>query len=392
MSTATHTENGRVERVSLDEAPDLASPPPLLISQDLQFVRVFGETVLIYLLRVLPQVRTELAHWRVAAAEIPDLTLRRAAAQALQKRGNIEGAALFATMAPSQHRRNTVRALVALQTAYNYLDALSERPSEDPIANADQLHQALLIALRPGTEHVDYYAHNKERSDGGYLTAILDNCQTALAGLPSYPALAPTARFAAARILDFQALNQPKAHGGHEALKRWATEAAPAGTAPSWWETAAAAGSSLSVHALIAAAADPHLDPDAARDIDRAYFPWTGALHSLLDSLVDRDEDHRNGQPSLIGYYKSPTDAALRLQTLALRGRAASEPLPCPQAHRVILTAMCAYYLSAPECHTAESQTIARTLTRALGPSLNIAIAMFRARRLVSALTDPTYT
>ena len=95
-----------------------------------------------------------------------------------------------------------MRALVAFQTAYNYLDALSELPSDQPVANGEQLHQALLTALHPGAAHLDYYALNPDRRDGGYLESIVDACARAVAGLPSFPALAPTARCAAARIVD----------------------------------------------------------------------------------------------------------------------------------------------------------------------------------------------
>jgi tetraprenyl-beta-curcumene synthase len=162
---------------------------------------------------------------------------------------------------PAAHRRRTIRALVAFQTAYNYLDALSELPSEDPVANGYQLHRALVIALQPGVAHPDYYTHNPDRGDGGYLAAILDACRDAIAGLPSYPLLAQSAREAAARIVDFQALNLSEEQGGHDALQRWASEATPVAGRLEWWETAAAAGSSLAIHAMITAAAtNPHRD------------------------------------------------------------------------------------------------------------------------------------
>ena len=48
---------------------------------------------------------------------------------------------------------------------------------------------------------------------------------------------------------------------------------------------------------------NPHVDGWDAREIDRAYFPWIGALHTLLDSLVDRHEDRESGRPSLLSYY-----------------------------------------------------------------------------------------
>lgn len=353
---------------------------------------VFARAATRHLLLIAPQVRRELAWWRAGAAEITDASLRRQALKALGKHGNIEGAALFAILAPGARRRQAVRALVAFQTAYNYLDALSELPSEDPPANADQLHQALLTALHPDAQHADYYAHNPHRTDGGYLHAILDACRTELAGLPSFPALAPALRAAAARIVDFQTLNLTEAQGGHTALERWARAATPAGSGLAWWEAAAAAGSSLSVHALIAAAAGARADVADARAIDEAYHPWAGGLHTLLDSLVDREEDRAHGQRSLVGYYRGTGDAASRLGALARRTVSATERLPQAPTHRVIVTAMCSYYLSAPQCHTPEARAIGRSLTDVLGAPLNVAISVFGARRRVRALTGEAYT
>jgi tetraprenyl-beta-curcumene synthase len=284
-----------------------------------------------------------------------------------------------------------VRALVAFQAAYNYLDTLSELPSREPVANGEQLHQALLTALHPGVSHLDYYAYNPDQGDGGYLCAILDTTRRAVSGLPSFAAMGPTARGAAARIVDFQTLNLSESQGGHAELERWAATLTPAGSGLAWWETAASAGSSLAVHALIAAASDPHLGSLDAREIDRAYFPWLGALHSLLDSLVDRAEDHGNRQRSLLDYYHSPADAAINLSSLATRARGAGQRVPNPSSHRVIATAMCSYYLSAPECNTHEGRIITRSLTKALGIPLNVAILMFRVRRLAATLTRGAY-
>ena len=359
---------------------------------------VYANTVGRYLGAILPQVGRELAHWRAMAASIPDPRLRAGAADALAKRGNVEGAALFATLAPRTHRRSTVRALVAYQTAYNYLDTLSELPGDDASANARQLHQALLVALDPGAGRPDYYERSPWRGDGigcangDYLQAIVDVCREALVALPSYALVAPTARVAAARIVDYQALNLSRGHGGHGALERWATEATPVGSGLAWWETAAASGSSLAVHALIAAAATPDLDPREVVLTDGAYFPWIGALHSLLDSLVDRREDCDGGRLCLLDNYPSTTSAASRLAGLALRCKMACERMPGARAHRVIVTAMASYYLSAPECDTTEAQAIGRELTGVLGRPLSVAITMFRARRLLRSLTGRSYT
>jgi tetraprenyl-beta-curcumene synthase len=397
MSAVTHLGNGRVARDRLVGGSSSRRRWPSAIER-LALGSSFGLTVSRCLLVILPSVNRHLAHWRSRAEAIPDTGLRRSAQEALTKRGNVEGAALFATLAPPASRRGALRALVAFQTAYNYLDALSELPNDDPVANATRLHQALINALTPGASHPDYYAFGARddegcvQQDGGYLNAILDACQTAVSELPSYGAVASSAREAAARILTFQALNLPESNGGHDALRRWASKLDGADSDLAWWETAAGAGSSLPVYALIAAAADPQTDPADVREISGAYFPWIGSLHSLLDSLVDRQEDHAGGLCSLLDYYDSRRETAIRLQELAARSRQVGERLPRARTHRVILSAMCSYYLSAPLYDDAESRVVTGTLTHALGPVLRAAILMFRSRRVLHTLTRRTYT
>ena len=147
MPTSFTAQNGRpapTTRSTLVLAP---AQTPATLAQRLELPYAFAETVVSYLLLVLPSATSELASWRTRAAEIPNPKLRHHALQALRKRGNIEGAALFATLAPAAQRRRTIRALVAFQAAYNYLDMLAEQPSADPEANAGQLHRALRWAL-----------------------------------------------------------------------------------------------------------------------------------------------------------------------------------------------------------------------------------------------------
>ncbi|HEY4451335.1 MAG TPA: DUF2600 family protein [Solirubrobacteraceae bacterium] len=394
MSATTHKRNGHAPArlLPIAIAPEAPSTQLAALVARLEMPRAFAEVILRYLVLVLPVARAEQARWHDRAAAIPDPELRRTAYESLAKCGNIEGAALFAVLAPAARRAGAIRALVAFQSAYNYLDALSEQPSEDPAGNADQLHQALLAALHRDAEHGDYYAHNPRYEDGGYLVAMLDACRDALAELPSFSALAVTARVAAARIVDFQTVNLTERDGGHGAMRRWAHEATPPRSGLLWWETAAAAGSSLSVHALIAAAATPGLHAADARLIDAVYFPCAGALHSLLDSLVDRDEDHSGGRACLLDHYDSALYAAARLGTLARRSVQAAAALERPAHHRVIVTAMCSYYLSAPQCDPAEARTIHRALARALGPALALSVAMFRARRLAHTIRGRCYS
>ncbi len=346
-----------------------------------------GATVARYLTSVLGPVRRELAHWRERACAIPDPALAAHARASLSKRGNMEGAALFAVLAPASRRRETVRALVAFQMAYNYLDSLCEQPSADPVANGRQLHGALLVALDPAAGHPDYYALHPQREDGGFLLALVDTCRTALGALPSHGAVASGAAAAAERIVGFQSLNLTERQGGHEALERWAHRETPDGSGLAWWQTAAAAGSSLAVHALIAIAARPDVTRRDVEATQAAYFPWTCALHSLLDSLVDVVEDERAGQRNLLSYHASPQQAAFAMKILARRASEAVDALPDKLHHRVILTVMAGYYLSSSEARTPYARAIAANVAAAIGPLLRPVLALFKARRLVTHFT-----
>ncbi|MGD1058885.1 MAG: DUF2600 family protein, partial [Solirubrobacteraceae bacterium] len=88
-------------------------------------------------------------------------------------------------------------------------------------------------------------------------------------------------------------------------------------TWPTSCPATASAGSSLGLFALIAAAAHPSLPPADASAIEDAYWPWIGALHSLLDSLIDKADDTAVAQQSLLDYYTTPQEAAARMQILA---------------------------------------------------------------------------
>jgi hypothetical protein len=116
---------------------------------------------------------------------------------------------------------------------------------------------------------------------------MIEVCRWALSRLPGYASAAPAARRAAARIVAFQCLSL----GRPGELEAWAVREASPGSGFAWFEAAAAAGSSLPVHALIAASMSPELSSHEVVAIERAYSSVIGALHSLLDSVVDEAED-----------------------------------------------------------------------------------------------------
>jgi tetraprenyl-beta-curcumene synthase len=346
----------------------------------------FADAARRYWIGVFPHVRRELSRLGERAGEIPDPVLRQLALDAQRKRGNLEGAGAFATFAPREERATVVRAAVAFQVAYDYLDVLAEQPQPDPVAGARALHEALLVALDPARrpERPDYYGSYPHREDGGYLAELVEECRAALLALPSYLSVAGAARRAAERIAEFQSLNLSEAQGEHDALARWAqTEIAPGAAELAWWEAAAAGGSPLCAYALIAAAAEPAVQPAHVEAIERAYHPWIGALHSLLDHLVDREQDAAAGERNLIDYYSSPEEAAARMRALAVRAHDAAQALPRGSRHAIILAGMSAFYLSAPEAASPGARPIAQAVRASIGGLATPALLVFKGRRFV---------
>jgi tetraprenyl-beta-curcumene synthase len=354
-----------------------------MVATRLALAATFTSAAINYWSSVYPTIRREARYWHSRATEIPDPLLRRLALEAQRtKQGNIEGAAAFAAFAPRRYRNLTIRAQVAFQSIYDYVDTLAEQPNTNPTLNGEQLHQALLVALDNDARHPDYYAQHPQREDNGYLQEIVDACRFAVGALPTYPSIAPTARRLTERIVVYQSLNLSESQGGHNALERWALKATPPGTELRWWETAAAAGSSLGVFALIATAAQPALPPaiDAAA-ITHAYWPWAGALHSLLDSLVDQSEDTAADQHCLLDYYASPSEAASRLKLLAVEAMRLTTTLPNSRQHAIVLAAMVSHYLSGCRVSSPAVQLIADGVLETMGSLAKATMLIFNARR-----------
>jgi tetraprenyl-beta-curcumene synthase len=347
---------------------------------------VFVAAAARYWLLVFPRVSSELRHWRCSAARIGDPALRLLALEALEKRSNMEGAAAFAAFVRFGPRRDVVQALVAFQAIYNHVDMLAEQSGGDREARARTLHEALLLALEPGAASPACRAHSLQsgQEDEGYLAEMIEACRWALSRLPGFAAAAPAVHAAARRIVAFQSLSV----GERGKLEAWALdETSPDGDLE-WWESAAAAGSSLAVHALIAASVSPALGGRDVAAIDGAYSSNIGALHSLLDSVVDEDEDARARQFSLIDCYASPQESAERLGELAGRTIDAARELPDGRLHVLVATAMACSYLSDCERRTdAQTAAIASAVRAPLGGLARPILRVFALRRLAGRLT-----
>lgn len=340
-----------------------------------------------YWLGVFPQVRAEVGGWRLRAQQIPDPLLRGFALQMQRvKVGNVEGAAAYGVFARRAHRHGVVAAQVAFQTAYDYADVLAERESDDPVANGQTLHRALLLVSERAGAHIDYYAHCGSSDDAGYLTALSDACRTSYGALPARTAFASPLERAIGRIVAYQGRNHRHPHGMHLALAAWATRETPEGSDLRWWETAASAGSSTGVFSFIAAASHPEMDRRRSAELEGAYFPWAGSLHTLLDSLVDRREDARTGQRNLLDYYRGEEEARARMGLIADEAARRLRRLPDGQGQLIVFAAMASLYVISVRSDSPSDHAISGAVLTAIGMPVVPALLVFALRRAISGV------
>ena len=343
----------------------------------------FASAARCYWFEVFPIVRRELRNWRVRAEAIPEPGPRRDALLALRtKSGNAEGLAAYAVLAPRAQRRQVIRAAVAYQTILDYLDTVTERPSQ-PRPEKLRLNRTLEFAVDSELSLDAYREEVAQRGDGGYLTALVKRSRSSLRTLPSYAAAASTLHRRARLAAESQALNHSLLLSVEESeIAKWAHAAACESHLEDdlrWWEMVAAAASTPAFGALAALAAQPGAEEREFLDMDRAYFPWVNALNTLLDSLVDLDEDH--AQQRHIERYSSPQAAAERVAQIATGARAGLSELAGAQQHELILAAMGGYYLAQPAAWLGKRSVIGTAALDALGPFARSTLFVHRLRQ-----------
>jgi len=337
-----------------------------------------------YWLTVAPKVRSELRRWYGHAEAISDPTLRRCAADKLRdERANTEAIATLCTLAPRRHRGALVVAAVALQVMYDYLDAVTEQDVDRPLRNSRQLFRSFAVVLTPGEMPVDYYRYHPQHDDGGYLDALVAAAGNALVGLPALPVVLPIARGAAARFAEAQARSHAVPREGVAQLEQWAQQPA-ADVDLWWWEWAAgAAASVLALHALLCAAADWRATSRQAADIDHAYL-LASTLTTLLDSLIDDEQDTAADAHRYIAYYPSPRVAGCLMSTVARRAVAATRDLPRAAHHVMTIAGIAAFYLSSPKARNGTVLQVAASTTDVLKPTIGPALRALRLWRRVA--------
>ena len=325
---------------------------------------------------VSPVLRGELAHWRRRARAIEDPELRRLALCKLaQESFNAEAAGMLATLAPAVSRGDAARAIVALEVLFDLLDGMTEQSLKDPLRDGEDLFAAFTEALSASGERSAL-----EEGDAGYLTELSRAAGLAFSRLPAADAVRETARICALRAAQAQVRMHAVPALGIGQLRQWA-QANGADIDLPWRELAAGAASSvLALHALIAAAADPSTTARRAEQLDRCYLSIC-VLVTLLDGLLDQQEDARYGQSSYIGLFESPLALTQALTGAVARAAGQARALPDAPAHLVILTGAVAYYASAPEAGS-PLRPLHAQIRSSLRPLIYPTLAILRTWRL----------
>jgi tetraprenyl-beta-curcumene synthase len=349
-----------------------------------------------YWTTVAPVVRKELRRWEQRAGAIDDPELRALALSKLHDEGfHAEASAMLATLAPHAHRRDVVEAIVALELLFDYLDGLTERPTPDPLRDGEQLFEALIsaVAVPPAVPAKPpavpgELLQKPSRCADGYLQELSRAVVLALARLPAAATITEVAQRIAARSGQAQTRMHAAPQLGTAQLEQWG-KAEAEGTGLGWRELLAGAASSVLVlHALIASAADAHTTSAQAEAIASAYLS-TCVLLTLLDGLVDHEQDQGHDGPDEPGYlslYEDRQELSEVLAQGAQRAATQARELPHGAHHAMTLVGVVAYYTSAPGAKSDFAKPLAARLQDQLAPLIAPTLALMRIWRLAKGM------
>ena len=323
----------------------------------------------------------EIGFWRSRALRIPDASVRHDALTALDnKRTHAHGAALF-WIVPRHRNVHLLRLLVAYELIWDFLDNISEHAAALGRTDGRMLHRAIAEAIDPTAPISDYYAQMPWRDDGGYLRELVEACRRLCLLLPSYWAVRGAA-LEGACLAQVLAINHyPDAEVRDTSLQNWVGQHFPARDTP-WWELSAAASAPLTIHALLALAADPDCTTDEVQAVHSAYFPTLSAATTMLDSFVDQRDDLSSGSHSYIGHYPEGSCVIRSVQGLVQQSVSEARMLNQGAKHVVIAAAMTAMYLSKTSAPHGHGRLSARRIARSGGSLTRLLLPVLRLWRL----------
>ena len=317
-----------------------------------------------FLLRIVPAASAQLDEIRIEAESIPDERLRlEALASVDHKAFHVAGACILATFLPRVQSQHYIEIVTPLETIYDYLDNLCDRHPDVAPQAYPVLHQAIADALDPGAALRDYYACGPSGDDGGYLRMLVSRTQDALANVPHLELLRPLFADAARFYGELQTFKHLPRGERELACVAWYERNRPRFALLDWHEFACASGSNMHVFAALYTALAGR--GDAIEATYDAYFPFVSAIHILLDSFIDRDEDAEHDDLNFAEVYGSGKELAARYASMSQQARSRLSRLQGAARHRFVFDVMTLFYLSHPKVASVGLEREARRLLRA---------------------------
>ncbi len=329
-----------------------------------------GILELIEFLRVVvPKAARALDEIRALAGIIPDDRLREQALSSIDTKAyHVAGGCILATFLSPEAADHYVEIVAPLETIYDYLDNLCDRHPDVGVAAYPVLHRAIADALEPGSAVGGYYDLGPAGDDGDYLFSLVTHVQRALRRLADHELLLPLFREAATLYGEMQSFVHLPEGEREGACRAWYVRHARRYGNLEWQEFACAAGSQFHVYAPLYMLFEAHEDALAATY--GAYFPAVSALHVLLDSFIDQEEDRAHGDLNFVAVYGGREHLFERVDYLARCALRGFELLPHPQQHRFLLRTMALFYLTHPKVYAqgldAQAQRLLRIIDEAL--------------------------
>lgn len=295
---------------------------------------------------VRPRVIHLIAQLHQQAQDIPDSDLRDQALSSLRtKQFHCEGGGVYGGPSRDPHGY-LLEFLVPYQSLCDYLDTVTDRgPSQDP-DNLRWLHQALVDATTPYAPVRDYYRDHPYNDDGGYMASLVLRSQQALARFPGYAKVQDRIMRLVQLYIDLQVYKHGPVSTRLDRLTKWFHKESDPQDGLFWWEFAAASGSTLGIFALLTLALEPSPKRESIESLYDLYFPWIGALHILLDYLIDQKEDLEGGDLNFVTYYQDREQATHRLQKIYRHIVHQAKSVPDAAFHRYVARGLLGFYLS----------------------------------------------
>jgi len=342
--------------------------------------------VLKFVRHVFPEVEKQLKSWTQLSRSLDDQKLgEQALASIRSKRFHAQGGSIYA-LYPNVDLKSAVKFIVSFQTISDYLDNLCDRTGVKDEPAFRQLHLSMLDAVDPERKMSDYYKFFPYKNDSGYLNKLVEECRSQVLKLPSYPLVVNTVKKYVHLYSDLQTYKHLSESIREDCLKTWASYYLMQHPGISCWEFSAAAGSTLGIFMLFAAASDPDLTEDEVKAIDSAYFPWICSLHILLDYYIDAQEDLRTGDLNFTYYYKNLKHCEERLSYFIERSTEQCSRLRYPEYHITIIRGLLAMYLSDPKASWGLNRLASRRLLEKGGKQVKLYYNLCRILRFAGVI------